>query len=148
MSKYIIVVEELDWFLTEKSMAVSLFIDVHIHFCLFDFLAFKTLANSYLWLKDHKFFSQVNNIFHSRASLSPAETSELMIANQNSSNRAIKSVIMALETDGDRRVSRKIRSRLGNNATPNTHTFLKIIKKEIKFSFIIIIIFFEFLIEK
>jgi hypothetical protein len=58
-SKSIIIVEDLDWFLIEKSMTVSLFVDVHIHFSLCDFLAFKTLANSYLELKDHKLFSQV-----------------------------------------------------------------------------------------
>jgi hypothetical protein len=57
MSKSIIVVEDLDRFLTEKSTTVSLFVDVHIHFPLCDFLAFKMLANSYLGLKDHKFFS-------------------------------------------------------------------------------------------
>jgi hypothetical protein len=46
VSKFIIVVEGLDPFLTEKSTVVSLFVDVHIHFPLSDFLAFKTLANS------------------------------------------------------------------------------------------------------
>jgi hypothetical protein len=60
-SNYIIVVEDLDWFLTEKSRAVSLFVDVHTHFLLCDFLPFKTLANSYLGLKDHKLFSQVDD---------------------------------------------------------------------------------------
>jgi hypothetical protein len=89
-SKPIIVVEDLDWFLTDKSTAVSLFVDVHIHFSLCDFLAFKTLANSYLGFKDHKFFSQVNDIFQSRESL-------------NSPSRAIKSIIIALQTEGDRR---------------------------------------------
>jgi hypothetical protein len=63
MNKSIIIVENLDRFLTEKSTAVSLFVDVHIHFSLCDFLAFKTLANSYLGLKDHKFFYQVEDIF-------------------------------------------------------------------------------------
>jgi hypothetical protein len=63
-SKSIIAIENLDRFLTEKSStAMSLFIDVHIHFPLCDFLAFKTLANSYLWLKDHKLFYQVDDIF-------------------------------------------------------------------------------------
>jgi len=62
-SKSIIIVEDLDWFLTEKSTAVSLFVDVHIHFPLCDFLAFKTLASNYLGLKDHKLFSQVEDIF-------------------------------------------------------------------------------------
>jgi hypothetical protein len=45
-SKLIIVVEDLDWFLTKKSTAMSLFVDVHTHFSLCDFLAFKMLANS------------------------------------------------------------------------------------------------------
>jgi hypothetical protein len=40
-SKSIIDVDDLDQFLTKKSTAVSLFIDVHIHFSLCDFLAFK-----------------------------------------------------------------------------------------------------------
>jgi hypothetical protein len=63
MSKSIIVIEDLDRFLTEKSTAVSLFVDVHINFPLCDFLAFKILAKSYLGLKDHKLFSQVDDIF-------------------------------------------------------------------------------------
>jgi hypothetical protein len=62
-SKSIIIVEDLDRFLKEKSTAMSLFVDVHIHFPHCDFLAFKTLANSYLGFKDHKFFSQVEDIF-------------------------------------------------------------------------------------
>jgi len=57
MRKSIIVVEDLDRFLTEKSTAVSLFVDIHIHFSLCGFLAFKTFANSYLGLTDHKLFS-------------------------------------------------------------------------------------------
>jgi chaperone BCS1 len=67
--KFIIIMENLDRFLTEKSMTVSLFVDVHIHFPLYDFLAFKTLANSYLEFKDHKFFSQVEGIFQSGGEL-------------------------------------------------------------------------------
>jgi hypothetical protein len=62
-SKSIIVVEDLDQFFTEKSTAVSLFVDVRIHFSLCDFLAFKTLVNSYLGLKYHKFFPQVEDMF-------------------------------------------------------------------------------------
>lgn len=153
-SKSIIVMEDLDRFLVEKSTAVSLSgvlnfmdgilnsccaeervmvftmnckdhidpallrpgrIDVHIHFPLCDFLAFKTLANSYLGVKDHKLFSQVEEIFHSGSSLSPAEIGELMIANRNSPSRAIKSVITALQTDGDGRGVGKIGPRLGNS---------------------------------
>jgi hypothetical protein len=88
-NKSLIVVEDLYRFLMEKSMAVSLFVDVHIHFSLCDFLTFKTLANSYLGFNDHKLFYQVDDIFQSGASLSLAEISELMIANQNSPSRAI-----------------------------------------------------------
>lgn len=126
-SKSIIVVEDLDRFLTEKSTAVNLFIDIHIHFPLCDFLAFKTLVNSYLRCRcnNHKLFSQVEDIFQSETSLSSAEISELMIANWNSPSRAIKLVITALQMDGDRRGVGKIKLRLGNNTTPNTHLFLK-----------------------
>jgi hypothetical protein len=56
-SKSIIVVEDLDRFLTKKSTVVSLFVDVHIHFPFYNFLTFKMLANSYLGLKDHKLLS-------------------------------------------------------------------------------------------
>ncbi|XP_065860105.1 AAA-ATPase At2g46620 [Euphorbia lathyris] len=83
-------------------------IDVHIHFPLCDFSAFKTLANSYLGLKDHKLFPQVEEIFQTGASLSPAEIGELMIANRNSPSRALKSVITALQTEGECRGSANI----------------------------------------
>ncbi|MED6181914.1 hypothetical protein PIB30_023755 [Stylosanthes scabra] len=115
--KSVVVVEDLDRFLAEKSTAVSSKehvdpnllrpgrIDVHIHFPLCDFTAFKTMANSYLGVKEHKLFPQVQEIFQNGASLSPAEIGELMIANRNSPSRAIKSVITALQTDGDGRGS-------------------------------------------
>lgn len=141
-AKSVIVIEDLDRHLLEKSTAVSLSgilnfmdgilssscgeervmvftmngkdhvdpailrpgrIDVHMHFPLCDFTAFKTLANSYLGLKDHKLFPQVEEIFQNGSSLSPAEIGELMIANRNSPSRALKSVINALHTDGDGR---------------------------------------------
>jgi hypothetical protein len=84
-------------------MFISIFI-----FC--DFLAFKTLANSFLGLNDHKFFSQVDDIFQSGASLNSAEISKLMIANRNLPSRVIKSVIMALQMNGDQRGIEKIGS--------------------------------------
>ncbi|KAJ4728063.1 AAA-ATPase [Melia azedarach] len=150
-SKSVILIEDLDRFLIEKSTAVSLSgvlnfmdgilnscsfeervmvftmnskehvdptilrpgrIDVHIHFPLCDFSSFKTLANSYLGLKDHKLFPQVEEIFQSGASLSPAEIGELMIANRNSPSRALKTVITALQTEGDGRGSPNIGRRL------------------------------------
>jgi len=124
-SKSIIIVEDLNQFVTEKSTAVSLFVDVYIHFSLCDFLAFKTLANNYLGFKDHNLFSQVEDIFQSGASLSSAEINKLMIANPNLPSQAIKLVITALQTNGDRKSVRKIGSQLGNNATPNIHFFQK-----------------------
>ncbi|GMI73659.1 hypothetical protein like AT2G46620 [Hibiscus trionum] len=141
-AKSVIVIEDLDRYLSEKSTSVTLSgilnfmdgiltsscgeervmvftmngkdhvdqsilrpgrIDVHIHFPLCDFTAFKTLANNYLGLKDHKLFPQVEEIFQNGSSLSPAEIGELMIANRNSPSRALKSVISALQTDGDGR---------------------------------------------
>jgi chaperone BCS1 len=95
-----------------------------IFYFYFLFFSFKTLANSYLGLNDQKLFSQVEDIFHSRTSLSSAEISELMIANRNSPNRTIKTVITALQTDGDRKGVGKIGSWLRNKATPNTNIFL------------------------
>ncbi|XP_022736615.1 AAA-ATPase At2g46620-like [Durio zibethinus] len=75
-------------------------IDVHIQFPLCDFSAFKTLANSYLGVKEHKLFPQVEEIFQGGASLSPAEIGEIMISNRSSPTRALKSVITALQTTG------------------------------------------------
>ncbi|KAG5009038.1 hypothetical protein JHK87_017553 [Glycine soja] len=80
-------------------------VDVHIHFPVCDFSAFKTLASSYLGVREHKLFAQVEDIFRHGATLSPAEISELMIANRNSPSRAIKSVIGALQSDGEGRRS-------------------------------------------
>jgi hypothetical protein len=70
-SKSIIVVKDFDQFLTKKSTAVSLYVMFVSIFFFCNFLAFKTLSNSYLELNDHKFFSQVDDIFQSGASLSP-----------------------------------------------------------------------------
>ncbi|KAK1408805.1 hypothetical protein QVD17_40865 [Tagetes erecta] len=72
-------------------------IDVHIHFPLCNFNSFKTLASNCLGLKDHKLFPQVEEIFQTGATMSPAEMSELMISNRGSPNRALKSVITALQ---------------------------------------------------
>ncbi|XP_028078649.1 AAA-ATPase At2g46620-like [Camellia sinensis] len=70
-------------------------IDVHIHFPLCDFNSFKSLANNYLGLKDHKLFPQVEEVFQGGATLSAAEIGEIMIANRNSPSRALRSVITA-----------------------------------------------------
>ncbi|CAI0544666.1 unnamed protein product [Linum tenue] len=72
-------------------------IDVQIHFPLCDFPAFKALAGNYLGVKEHKLFPQVEEVFLSGASLSPAEIGEIMIANRGSPSRALKSVITALQ---------------------------------------------------
>ncbi|PIA34736.1 hypothetical protein AQUCO_03700184v1 [Aquilegia coerulea] len=138
-SRSVIVVEDLDKFLNEKSTGVSLSgvlnfmdgifsccgeervmvftmnskdhidhsilrpgrIDAQIYFPLCDFTAFKTLANNYLGLKDHKLFPQVEEIFQHGATLSPAEIGEIMIVNRSSPSRALKTVITALQTNGD-----------------------------------------------
>ncbi|XVE58307.1 hypothetical protein DITRI_Ditri04bG0159800 [Diplodiscus trichospermus] len=84
-------------------------IDVHIQFPLCDFSAFKGLANSYLGIKEHKLFPQVEEIFQGGATLSPAEIGEIMISNRSSPTRALKSVITALQTTGSdaKRVSKR-----------------------------------------
>ncbi|XP_057498104.1 AAA-ATPase At2g46620-like [Actinidia eriantha] len=146
-NKSIVVIEDLDRFMAEKSTAVSLSsilnfmdgivnsccgdekvlvftmntkeqidpailrpgrIDVHIHFPLCDFNSFKCMANSYLGLKDHKLFPQVEEVFQSGATLSAAEIGEIMISNRGSPSRALKSVITALQANGDARAASKV----------------------------------------
>ncbi|KAK2992779.1 hypothetical protein RJ640_023292, partial [Escallonia rubra] len=96
-------------------------IDVHIQFPLCDFSAFKNLANSHLGLKEHKLFPQVEEIFQTGASLSPAEIGEIMISNRSSPTRALKSVITALQTNSDSRVAAgKVGQRLTGSASGRT----------------------------
>ncbi|GAB2271843.1 hypothetical protein Dimus_006674 [Dionaea muscipula] len=75
-------------------------VDVHVHFPLCDFSSFKNLASSYLGVRDHKLFQQVEEIFQTGARLSPAEIGELMLVNRHSPSRALRSVIVALQTNG------------------------------------------------
>ncbi|KAG8391973.1 hypothetical protein BUALT_Bualt01G0243100 [Buddleja alternifolia] len=75
-------------------------IDVHIYFPMCDFTSFKSLASNYLGVTEHRFFQQVEEIFQSGATMSPAEISELMLVNRSSPSRALKSVISALRSDG------------------------------------------------
>ncbi|KZV21914.1 hypothetical protein F511_05604 [Dorcoceras hygrometricum] len=75
-------------------------IDVHIHFPNCDFNSFKNLACNYLGLKEHKLFPQVEEIFLTGATMSPAEIAELMLVNRSSPSRALKSVITALHSNG------------------------------------------------
>ncbi|GMH22527.1 hypothetical protein Nepgr_024370 [Nepenthes gracilis] len=82
-------------------------VDVHIYFPLCDFNNFKTLVNNYLGVKDHKLFPQVEEMFLTGATLSPAEIGELMMANRNSPSRALRSVITALQTNKESRGSTK-----------------------------------------
>ncbi|KAF5731297.1 putative P-loop containing nucleoside triphosphate hydrolases superfamily protein [Tripterygium wilfordii] len=86
-------------------------IDVHIHFPPCDFSAFKGLANSYLGVKEHKLFSQVEEMIQYGSSLSPAEIGEIMISNRSSPSRAIKYVITALQAN------RKIGQRLSEDGS-------------------------------
>lgn len=95
-------------------------IDVHIYFPLCNFNSFKTLANSYLGLKDHKLFPQVEEIFQTGATMSPAEIGEIMIMNRGSPSRALKSVITALQTNSDARAAAKIGRRLTESASPSS----------------------------
>ncbi|KAG9130369.1 hypothetical protein Leryth_004251 [Lithospermum erythrorhizon] len=85
-------------------------IDVHIYFPLCDFSSFKSLAHSYLGVREHKLFPHVEEIIQSGAMISPAEISELMVANRNSPSRALKSVITALQLNlnGGGRVERRL----------------------------------------
>ncbi|XP_071716628.1 AAA-ATPase At2g46620-like [Rutidosis leptorrhynchoides] len=147
-SKSLIVIEDLDRFVTSNTKSVSLSgilnfmdgilnsccgdekimiftmnskdkidpailrpgrIDVHIYFPLCNFNSFKTLASNCLGLKDHKLFPQVEEILQTGATMSPAEMSELMISNRGSPGRALRSVITALQINGDARLSTGMR---------------------------------------
>ncbi|XP_077246304.1 AAA-ATPase At2g46620-like [Tasmannia lanceolata] len=156
-NKSVIVIENLDRFIGEKSTKVSLAgilnfmdgifsccgeervmvftmnskenidpailrpgrLDVHIYFPLCDFSAFKTLAGSYLGLKEHKLFPQVEEVFQTGASLSPAEIGEILIVNRNSPSRALKSVISALQSNGGGRGSGNVGRRLTESGSRN-----------------------------
>ncbi|KAL7108197.1 hypothetical protein ACP275_06G099800 [Erythranthe tilingii] len=83
-------------------------IDVHINFPHCDFTAFKSLAGSHLGLKDHKLFHQVEEIFQTGATLSPAEICEIMISNRGSPSRALKTVITALQGNLAGRIGRRL----------------------------------------
>ncbi|KAI3449297.1 hypothetical protein Pfo_005962 [Paulownia fortunei] len=89
-------------------------IDMHIHFPMCDFNSFKNLANNYLGVKEHKLFPQVEEIFQSGATMSPAEISELMLVNRCSPSRALKSVISALQSNS--RNGGKVAARLSDSA--------------------------------
>ncbi|KAJ0758734.1 putative AAA+ ATPase domain, ATPase, AAA-type, core, AAA-type ATPase domain-containing protein [Helianthus annuus] len=80
-------------------------IDVHIYFPMCTFNSFKTLANNCLGIKEHKLFPQVEEILQTGSTISPAEMSELMISNRGSPGRALKSVITALQINGEARMS-------------------------------------------
>lgn len=89
-------------------------IDMHIHFPMCNFNSFKNLANNYLGVKEHKLFPQVEEIFQSGATMSPAEISELMLVNRSSPSRALKSVISALQSNN--RSAGKVTVRLTDSA--------------------------------
>ncbi|KAE9464739.1 hypothetical protein C3L33_03383, partial [Rhododendron williamsianum] len=97
-------------------------IDVHVYFPLCDFSAFKTLASSYLGLKEHKLFPQVEEVFQTGASLSPAEIGEIMISNRTSPSRAIKTVITALQSNSvDRRGPGNLGQRLTESSSGRSY---------------------------
>ncbi|KAI4319951.1 hypothetical protein MLD38_033484 [Melastoma candidum] len=70
--------------------------DVQIHFPLCDPAAVKALAGTYLGVKEHKLFPEVEEAFRMGPSLSPAHVGELLQANRNSPSRALKAVIGAV----------------------------------------------------
>lgn len=73
-------------------------VDVHVHFPLCDYPAFRALAGSYLGLKEHKLFGHVEEVLRRNGpKLSPAEMGEIMMVNRASPSRALKTVISALE---------------------------------------------------
>ncbi|KAL2921765.1 hypothetical protein RDABS01_013256 [Bienertia sinuspersici] len=77
-------------------------VDVHIHFPYCDYNGFKALALSHLGVKEHRLFSQVEDLFLQNGSkLSPAEISEVMISNRMSATKAVKLIIRAMQSEVD-----------------------------------------------
>ncbi|KAA8533564.1 hypothetical protein F0562_031002 [Nyssa sinensis] len=125
-NKSMIVIEDLDRYLSEKSTAVSLsailnFMDGILSCCGEERVMVFTMN-----CKDHvdptvlrpgRIDVHVEEIFQTGASLSPAEIGEIMISNRNSPSRALKSVITALQTNGDGRGSNKIAQRLSQSSS-------------------------------
>ncbi|XP_078442784.1 AAA-ATPase At2g46620-like [Wolffia australiana] len=72
-------------------------VDVVVHLPLCDFAGFKAMAGSYLGIKDHKLYSQVEEMFRAGAAISHGEIGEMMIAGRGSPSRAIRTVIGALQ---------------------------------------------------
>lgn len=70
--------------------------EVEIHFPLCDFMGFKSMASSYLGMKDHKLYSQVKEGFERGGRISQNEVGKIMISSRGSPSRAIKNVMNAL----------------------------------------------------
>ncbi|KAK6141093.1 hypothetical protein DH2020_025174 [Rehmannia glutinosa] len=93
-------------------------IDMHIHFPMCDFNSFKNLASNYLGVKEHKLFPQVEEIFQSGATMSPAEISELMLVNRSSPSRALKSVISALQSNSRNALAARLSESVASSPAP------------------------------
>lgn len=104
-------------------------IDVHLQFPLCDFNAFKSLASSHLGLKDHKLFPQVEEVFQTGASLTPAEIGEIMIANRSSPSRALKSVISALQSNAEAKVANRIAQRLSGSGSVRENGSVRVVEE-------------------
>ena len=76
--------------------------DMHIYFPHCTFSAFKTLANNYLGVKEHKLFPHVEEAFQAGGYMTPAEVGEILLVNKNSPSRALKTLMSALQS-GSRR---------------------------------------------
>ncbi|KAI4363690.1 hypothetical protein MLD38_019877 [Melastoma candidum] len=72
-------------------------IDVQINFPLCDLAMVKALAGTYLGVKEHKLFPQVEEAIQAGPGMSPAHVGELLLANKGSPSRALKAVIGAVQ---------------------------------------------------
>ncbi|KQK24032.1 hypothetical protein BRADI_1g77710v3 [Brachypodium distachyon] len=73
-------------------------VDVRVGFKLCDFEAFKAMASSYLGLREHKLYPEVEEGFvRGGARLSPAELGGILVAHRGSPTRALRAVITKLQ---------------------------------------------------
>ncbi|KAM7273529.1 hypothetical protein ACFE04_028193 [Oxalis oulophora] len=93
-------------------------IDFEIEFLCCDFNTFKEVAVSCLGVKEHKLFTQVEEIFqHGSVQISPSEVADIMISNRSSNTRALRCVISAMQLEIDNHEER-LRNRSGKVLVP------------------------------
>ncbi|KAL3679208.1 hypothetical protein R1sor_022164 [Riccia sorocarpa] len=70
--------------------------DMHIHLSYCTFSAFQVLARNYLQIEDHELFDKLETAFEG-SYMTPAEVSEIFVAEQDFPTRALENLLVALD---------------------------------------------------